>query len=284
MSATRACLVCGYETVIEHQSGLLSVELCRSCGHRRARHHQRDTHLDYYENAPSSLYVQSLGETRKRQARNILRRVASLGVADEPWLDFGCGRGWFLQQARAVGRKRLAGFDASEISRGWLKQEGFASANPRPQEHWPDWSTLPEMPAIVSFFDVIEHFEDPAGVLERILREIPELKWIVLKVPVSDGFMFRMGKALRSLAPGIYDQLFQVGTFPPHFQYFSRRSMERLLGRLPAEVALRWGDREVENLFWRIAGCERLPGGELAAKLTNVLPRDTMIWAIRIRR
>jgi SAM-dependent methyltransferase len=240
---------------------------------------------DYYENTPNSeLFVRGLRETRERQARELIARLGRAGEADRPWLDFGCGRGWFLQQAKAAGRRRLAGFDASEISLGWLREEGMAGARPRPDEFWPDWNTLGEAPEVVSLLDVLEHFRDPRAVLERLARELPALRRIVVKVPTAEGILFQVAKAARGFAPSIYEQLFQVGTFPPHYHYFSRASFRALLKKLPFEIEGEWRDREVDNLFWRIPALEKLPGGELAGGLLGLLPKDSTTWLLKVKR
>lgn len=279
------CQTCSAVLAEEYRSLEVTVEYCRVCGHRQAVHHVPHRASDYYESAPSRpRFVASLRATRERQARDILRRIAKVGEGDRPWLDFGSGRGWFLQEAKAAGRRQLAGFDASEIALGWLAREGIIAARPRAGEFWPDWRTLPESPEVVSLLDVIEHFESPRAVLERILTELPSLRRIVLKVPMADGALFRLAKIMRSRAPSIYEQLFQVGTFPPHYHYFSRASMRTFLSDFPLEVEAEWGDSEVDNLFWRIASLENLPGGRAAGAALALLPADSAVWILKVRR
>jgi hypothetical protein len=76
-----------------------------------------------------------------------------------------------------------------------------------------------------------------------------ELEVVAVKVPVA-GFLYG-GAALlaRSGAPGILGQLYQVGTWPPHFNYFSTTSAERLLSSVGLCVVDRIGDPDFEPEF-----------------------------------
>lgn len=285
MAQASTCGICSGIVTEEYRSPLVTVEYCRACDHRQAVHRAPQHANDYYENTPTRpRFVASLRATRERQAREMLRRISKLGEGDRPWLDFGSGRGWFLQEAKASGRRHLAGFDASEIALGWLAQEGITAARPRSGEFWPDWSTLPEGPEVLSLLDVLEHFEDPRAVLGRLLAELPSLRRIVLKVPTADGALFSVAKAMRNKAPSLYEQLFQAGTFPPHYHYFSRASMRALLAEFPLEIEREWGDSDVDNLFWRIASLERLPGGKVAGAALALLPADSAVWILKVRR
>ena len=241
---------------------------------------------DYYENTPRQrLFVESLKVTRIRQSRDLLRRTLIMGDDRQAWLDFGCGRGWFLEEAQRERIPSLAGFDASELSTGWLKDLGFLMAKPKAADLlWPDWSSLPFSPRVISFLDVIEHFqgESAEAAIRRLIKELPELKYLVIKVPSSEGILFRIAKWARRLAPGLYEQLFQVGTFPPHFHYFSKTTLRRFVEKCGLEIVSAWSDPDVDNVFHRIPSLSFFPGGRIFSALLRIFPADSEIVIARV--
>lgn len=279
------CHVCGAALREEHADATLSVFRCGACEHRQARHLRAATG-DYYEHTPQApAFLASLEETRRRQARELLARVTPRVGTAAPWLDFGCGRGWFLDEAARAGRPALAGFDSSALSRQWLADRGVAAPAPRADDaHWPDWSTSAVRPEVASLLDVVEHFEAPEAPLARLATELPTLRWAVVKVPISDGALFQVARRLRQVAPGPYRQLFQVGTTPPHWHYFSRASLARWAASLVDwRPALEWTDPDVDDLFGRVGALQGLPGGRQAARLLRHLPHDSALVLLERR-
>jgi hypothetical protein len=283
----RPCIVCESETRWEYRSGDFSVRVCNECGHREADHSAAPK-SDYYEHTPTGdKFVRSLETTRRRQARAILDTVVPLLDETDGWLDFGCGRGVFLEEARARGLETLGGYETSVISKSWLTERGIPMAESQAGEaFWPDWESLPFAPHVVSLLDVLEHFPgaQAEAAIRRIVGELSDLKRIVIKVPVSDGVLFRTARAAKGIAPGIYRQLFQVGTFPPHFHYFSRASLAKFLEKAGLELESVWDDSDLDNLFHRIPSLSFLPGGGVAASIIGAFPGDTRVVSVKISR
>jgi hypothetical protein len=195
-------------------------------------------------------------------------------------VDLGSGRGWFLDEARAAGIAPLAGFDTSDLARRWLREADVPAAVPRSDNPtWPDWSSLAFVPAVVTVLDVLEHFprEHAEAALRRLRAELPGLRCVVVKVPVSDGVLYRSARALKRIHPEPYRQLYQVGTSPPHHHYFSRRSLRLILEKAGFAVTELWTDPDVDNLFHRIPSLAQLPGGGLAARVLRWGPADSAI-------
>ena len=282
------CSVCGGASrSSELESVAVRITRCRGCGHREAWHAPAADASDYYLNTPQSpTFVAALEVTRRRQARKIAARLSELAGGDSGWFDFGFGRGWFLQELRArTGAARVGGFDASPLSRAWGREQGFEVAEPLAGDpFWPDWRSFSFSPRIVSLLDVLEHF--PAGqaraLLGRLRAELPTLEWIVVKVPVSEGILYRTAHALRRLQPGLFAQLYQVGTFPPHYHYFNRRSLRALLEQTGHDVVDLLADHDVDNIFHRIEGLAWLPGGASATRLIRLFPADSAVAFARI--
>lgn len=282
----RACSICASPQNPEFESDDFKVWLCGRCGHREAEHGSIAPASDYYEHTPTDeKFVTSLRATRRRQAGALLDRIVPLLEEGDGWVDFGCGRGLFLEEARQRGMKSLGGYETSAISRAWLVERGFPmAASAAGESFWPDWESLPFAPRVVSLFDVLEHFPgmQAEAALRRVRKELPDLKWIVLKVPVSNGILFRLAGAVKKFAPGIYRQLFQVGTFPPHYQYYSRGSLDELVKKTGLVPEFSWDDSDLDNLFHRIPSLSFLPGGRLAAWFIGLFPGDTRALCLRI--
>jgi hypothetical protein len=113
-----------------------------------------------------------------------------------------------------------------------------------------DASTLQFPPTVLTLLDVVEHFpvEGFTSRLARLFDTLrPTLKWVVIKVPVSDGMLFRTASiASRVGLHGPLHQLFQVGTTPPHRHYFSRGSLRLLTERLGLQMVELLADPDFE--------------------------------------
>jgi SAM-dependent methyltransferase len=212
---------------------------CRRCGHLLATHRpdpsaqKTDYHLMYEQRD----FVAALGATRRRQAARILDALGALAAPPRSLFDFGCGRGFFLEVAGQRGGLALAGGDVSQLALDGLAQQGLAAL--RLDAELPfetlDLSKLPFIPEAISFLDVIEHFPgDLAARLGRFVRALPSgVRFLVFKVPVRDGLLFSLAHLARHAGvQGPGRQLFQSGTYPPHYQYFTRRSLDVLIGEL----------------------------------------------------
>ncbi len=97
--------------------------------------------------------------------------------------------------------------------------------------------------------DVIEHFppEELESWLRSILWQLPTVRLVVLKLPDSAGPLYRLASALaHTRTVGALEQLYQVGTWPPHLNYFSRDSLHRLLPRVGLRAFETWSDPDFE--------------------------------------
>ena len=234
-----ACWVCGGLTQTFWANDAFESVACRRCGHIVASHRPipdaeaTDYHLGYEQHD----FVATLGATRRRQAARLLDELASFDDPPRSIFDFGCGRGFFLEVAQTRGGLELAGGDVSELALQLLATRGLPGLKLDAELPFEKLALtqLPFLPEAITFLDVIEHFSgDLAQRLGRWLGDLPrDVRFIVFKVPVRDGLLFSVANlARRAHVGGPGRQLFQSGTFPPHYQYFSRRSLGALVERL----------------------------------------------------
>jgi hypothetical protein len=291
---TAGCAICGALGLRDDfRTPELRVTRCPSCGHRYAehapsagRHADTDYHLQYEQQA----FVSALERTRVRQAQRIVGLIRRHMAEADSVLDYGAGRGWFLDVARSAGFVRSAGADPSAVSARLLRERGFEAleltAGAELERSLPRASFEPQ---VLTLLDVIEHFP-PATVrptLRQVLRHFrPRLA--VFKVPLSSGLLYRSARGL--CACGVrqpLEQLYQVGSRPPHVSYFSRRSLSILLASCGLRVIdeLLDLDFEPQELAGRASALRRLGGlarglGAVAAVTANRLRCQDSLIAI----
>jgi hypothetical protein len=187
---------------------------------------------DYHEQYDDAL-GDALRETRTRQAARILALARRHVPGLSRLVDYGAGRGWFLQACRSAGVAPVAGLDTSRLSVEGLVDSGIEAHLLGEHDSGTEaLSRLSFPPRVLTLLDVVEHFS-PVTV-EAQLRGIVAacgrgLELVIVKVPVP-GLLYAGAAALgRAGVPGPLLQLYQSGTWPPHFHYFSRDSLGRLL-------------------------------------------------------
>ena len=247
------CWVCGHAVGRHLEDTELRVSICGSCGHCLAQHLRlrenglEDYHLAYDQNA----YVGALRGTRHRQAVDIVRKLAELGVTDRVF-DYGSGRGFFLATARKMGLSQLGGADSSPLAVSWLRREGFSAVSIAPSVTGLlplATADLSFAPLAISFLDVIEHFPgDLLGTFRPWIAGLPSsVRFLVFKAPTHTGVFYRTARFLHLLGlRGPLHQLYQVGSAPPHFQYFSPTSLEKFCTELGLTLAAAWHDVDFE--------------------------------------
>ena len=292
-AASTECWLCQSAVQQEwhHPLSGLRVLLCPTCGHRTASHGTNEASVeDYHLAYDQHTFLSSLATTRERQAREIVAALRANGMS-QGLFDYGCGRAFLVKEALRVGFRGVGGGDSSPLALRCLRDLGV-TALPLPT----DGSLVPlsekELgftPKVVAFLDVIEHFEgDLLSMLRCWLHELPaSVEAVVLKVPVSDGVLFRIASSLARLGvDGPLRQLHQVGTSPPHYQYFCRTSVRLLVRSLGMDVVQAWDDLEFEpgSLHERVAMLRTVPrplsgalGRALATVATNLGRADSHV-------
>ncbi len=242
----------------------LTVHECRECSHRIAFHSPDSlprAGVDYHAQYDEGAFLSSLEGTRRRQAPILARAIRELAGPDARILDYGSGRGWFLAACREAGFREIAGADTSELAVRLLAEQGITGVRLEGGVK----PALPFAPEVVTFLDVIEHF--PTDNLSEALGEIvgrlgPSVKLVVIKVPDAAGLLCRTARTLARLGVGgPLEQLYQVGTSPPHHHYFTRRSMRKLAASRGWAITRELADLDFEpaRLYQRIHSLSRLP-------------------------
>lgn len=235
------CKCCNYKMKEIFTDKFVLIFECNSCKSLTIDHvkiKKFDIQKDYYSNKfyNQNSLEKSLLSSRKRQALKILEKLSSLSNKNAEIIDYGCGKGIFLKEAYNMGYKKLVGVESSkksinnlgsifEMIKVEFKENNIIfKPNPLTLKN----SNLRFLAAL----DVVEHFskENLINWLEIILKEFSRPKYLIIKVPSRKGILFKLAYffAKLKITKKPLHQLLQVGTFPPHFFYFSEKGLINL--------------------------------------------------------
>lgn len=226
---------------------------------------------------------------RERAAASLCERLSAAGLlrGGRRLLDIGCGPGWFLRAAAAHG-----------LAASGIEPDAAVAADARAAGLEVETGSFPAVQPstpvdIVTLNDVFEHLPAPAAALAAIHRVLVPGGLLVLNLPSSDGFFYRLARLCARLgwaAP--LERLWQKGFESPHLYYYAPANLTRLVeahgfrpvyrGTLPALTAAGlWGRLRAGG------GLARLPAAMLYLALRATLPllelapSDIMVLAFR---
>jgi hypothetical protein len=220
------CPACSSALVADFTTQRLAVSRCTSCAHRVAQHAAGAPQVDYHQQYDQGAFVDALRATRVRQARRILGWIRQAEPAATRLLDYGCGRGWFLEEAVNAGW-RATGADSSPMALQMLRERGIEAIG----------LDQPIASDVVTLLDVVEHFT-PEELVPRLSGI--RAKLVVIKIPTSQGLLYRLARGRGR------EQLYQAGTSPPHYHYFNERSLKLVAKRASLGVLAVHRDRDFE--------------------------------------
>jgi len=170
------------------------------------------------------------------------------------------------------------------------QQRGY----PVRQGYFPDALHEGETFDVIVFNDVFEHIPDIRPILTNCHERLNENGLLLLNIPNSSGFFYRVSKILVGIGNGaLFERLWQKGLPSPHLHYFKRTNLNKLVaqcgflevanGSLPSV--------RIKGLFERVA-CVTSHSKlfcyvvsfflYLTVPILNILPKDT-IYSIYIK-
>ena len=235
-----ACRLCG--DVAEWQlpkipAGPL-ISRCGSCGFSFASHPRRSTLdcdvQDHFGGIDEEKYFRSVMATRLRSYDTLLRRVKK-HVSTGTWLDVGCSYGWLLKHVSEDGY-RGEGIEPSTPAAKRATDQGLQVRTGL----FPAALGNAERFDVISFMDVLEHFEHPAEALEATRIHLAPGGVAVIQVPDQACWLFRLAEAMHRVSGGRVSfalrRLWLDGFDFPHQFYFTRCSLSLLLNQTGFEV------------------------------------------------
>jgi 2-polyprenyl-3-methyl-5-hydroxy-6-metoxy-1,4-benzoquinol methylase len=161
----------------------------------------------------------------ERDMQELLERARPASI-----LDVGCGEGVLTEKcAERMGNGRVVGIDLDDPK---LRGEWERRSRPNLEFRAAVGDDLPyrdgEFEAVTAM-EVLEHVPDPDAVLGEMARVAS--RWLLVSVPREP-----LWRAL-NLARGSYVR--DLGNTPGHLNHWSKRGLEKLLGRYGDVVELR---------------------------------------------
>lgn len=181
----------------------------------------------------------ALKTVRAENFKIIVDRLTQIApVSAERLLDVGSAHGWFLEEA---GRRfSVVGVEPDEV----VAQGAIARGLPVRVGYFPQVLEDGEQFDVIVFNDVIEHIPDIHSALEACRIRLSPDGLLVLNVPRSSGFFYRLSKLLARLKwIGPFERMWQKGLPSPHVHYFNERNL--------AQLVVRHGLRPVQTFHLR---------------------------------
>jgi SAM-dependent methyltransferase len=226
------CVSCGRDEWIPwaRVGYRLWISRCRSCGLQRyIPKDSQSIKPDEFGNIDLVRYRASLEDLRKRSFRHVLEEAEAL-TTGRSLLDIGCSYGWLLDIARergwnAVGVEPSPSAASEARSHGNIVFEG----------HFP----LPEIKgrrfALITLMDVFEHISEPASFLSALSEVLEPNGLVAIKLPNSDGPIYRAACWLSRLTGGIISaplgRMYQTRFPYPHLFYYDKKTLTNTLAR-----------------------------------------------------
>jgi len=155
---------------------------------------------------------QSVVDFYERARTKRLRRDKLLESKSQQILDVGCATGTFLRTLQIQGFTHLAGLEISSEQADYAREQFGIKV-------FKDFSEVPDSSVdLVTMYAVLEHFSDPVAVMSEVVRVLKKDGRVVIDVPnMASLYRWMTGRSWLWLIP------------PAHLQYFSPRSLKRLL-------------------------------------------------------
>ncbi|MGI8982090.1 MAG: class I SAM-dependent methyltransferase [Pirellulaceae bacterium] len=210
---------------------------CRKCGVAFASHSRKSASpadVDHFGGIDEEKYFRSVMTTRLRSYSALLKRVNSQ-VAAGKWLDVGCSYGWLLQYVLAQGYQG-EGIEPSAAAASRAVKQGICVRTGL----FPAALARGEQFDVISFMDVLEHFEDPRDALEATREHLCPGGVVVIQVPDQACWLFRVAEGMYRLSGGRISfalrRLWLDGFDFPHQFYFTRHALSLVLQHSGFEV------------------------------------------------
>ena len=255
----KICKCCDHQTKKIFSDKFLEIYECINCRSLMINHlliKRKDIDKDYYSNKfyNQSSLEKSLISTRKRQSLKALEMISKFTQKDSELIDFGFGRGAFLKEAYKFGYQKLIGIESSQKALD-NQEKFFKKIQVKFEKNKLIFSKniMNENKADKRIFvanDVIGVFNiSSLNIwLKDIVNNFSNPKYLIIKTPNRDGLLFNLAYFLAKfkITGKFLHQLLQVGIYPPHYFYFSKKGLINLFSKLNYKNIYEYNDLEYE--------------------------------------
>lgn len=220
MKRTR-CYICdsnNYRLII--QKSKYDIVKCNNCNFVFVKPIPLKKELDSYYQKFDYKDIHSSERVIRSDAKRSLRKIGENISSKGTILDVGCGRGYFLDEARKLGWSGY-GVDVSRVVTEYAKNKlhlsvfrsDIFSFNPK------------RVFGLVTLNQVIEHFVNP----ERLLNKCSEFL-------TSGGLLYIATPNIESISAKVLKDNFDHYIPPEHVSYFSQHTLTNLLEKLGFKI------------------------------------------------
>jgi SAM-dependent methyltransferase len=217
----KKCVVCDSEM----KAGITSWHsVCSSCGYESAALTPRINDEAAYLALREADREAGLKDIRGENFRVIVQAITRFAdPAHKTLLDVGSAHGWFLQAAAPS--FAVTGIEPDEAVAEHARQGG----HPIRTGFFPSALNDNERFDVIVFNDVIEHIPEVRAALDACSAHLHDGGLLVLNLPSSSGFFYRIAKILARLGwPHPFERLWQKDLPSPHVHYFSLANLKAL--------------------------------------------------------
>lgn len=210
----KKCLICGSKTLTIIDD---DVHQCLHCNHYQYFGSDKIKLFDHTE------LSKSLNSLRKKQSEKIVKKLKRLypSLNNLTALEVGAGKGYLIKEVKKL-IKNCYALDMDITYKEELEDHGikFIHGNLENENNFNNID-------IILGSHVFEHLINPNKFLNDI--NLYNIKFIVLFIPNSDGWIFSFGKMLNKLGISLlWERLFQKNSNSPHYHYFSENSFSKI--------------------------------------------------------
>jgi len=217
----RKCIVCESDM----RAGLAAWHfMCAACGYEGTTLAPRINDHAAHSAVKEADREAGLKSLRGENFRVILTAIARLvRPGDKSLLDVGSAHGWFLREAAPL--FTATGIEPDEAVAAKSRLGGLAVR----AGYFPSALDGDEKFDVIVFNDVIEHIPAIAEAMDACAAHLHHDGVLVLNLPSSTGFFYRLSKLLARLGwPTPFERLWQKDLPSPHVHYFSLDNLVRL--------------------------------------------------------
>lgn len=197
----------------------IKIVSCQNCNLTFSEEQPRNLNDVYSNNDFLKKQINSYDKSRNYRIKRfaverikILKKYKKKGSL----LDFGCGTGWFLEEAKK--HYKVSGVEYSDSIRKWLKTKLNISS-------FKDITKIRDKYDIITAFDVIEHVSSPLIFLKNLKKNLKKNGIILIYTPNIDSLGFSYLKEKNNLLCPPY-----------HLFYFNKNSFEYLCKKIDMKI------------------------------------------------
>ena len=224
---SQLCPICDHALELKYKLKY-NVYACAECGLLHA-----DAKFEYSFESDLESDARDVGLKQLRLKNfsaiiDALKKHAGERFKELSGLEIGSGNGWWLETCK---RNELdcAGVEPEHIYESYHEEKNLNVV----YGFYPDVSPGKENGYdFIIFNDVFEHIPDINGLLESLKKDLNEEGLVIINLPMSKGFFYKMATVLHKL--GISKPLVRMWQFnfhSPHMNYFNSNNLQRLLNK-----------------------------------------------------